>query len=444
MYRLNNRAFRILRDEAKRCSSNDEVSRIERQICMKRLEKLRHEKGEPADFDELREAVIDVYPQFSEKVLKQAVRANQPSGFFSKVKWVAILMTSAAGVLWAVNLPYPMIRWPVARSAPILLLPSFIGMDYHYKGAMNSVEQADQLVNKATSLDDIKLGAGKVKQGQHHLDNLPIWFLGYYPEAYCSLFSCTWRFTLDEFEQARRHIARMEAVVFQEENAFKSLERSEQALQVAKQEYEQAKTVQDQKKSRSSIQKEIDHLEQIPKQTLAGEQAQTKLIAYKRDFGEFTVAVIDTDNGQTGTLIEAAKVFALQAAQASQNPPHPAQKWQQVERLWTEAINRLEDIKVNEPNYLEAQKLLAQYQTNLGIVQLRRETESESKEILKQANEQIQSLIASPPSAPNQLKAEIQGVINQLKTVKPGTTGYADAQQLIASANNKLKQIQAK
>ncbi|MUG94217.1 hypothetical protein F7734_18220 [Scytonema sp. UIC 10036] len=439
MYRLNNQAFRILRDEAERCSGKDEVSKIERQICMKRLEKLRQEKGEPADYEELRDAVIDIYPQFSEKALKQAARVNQPPGLFGKVKWVAILMTGAAGVLWVVNLPYPMIRWPVARTAPILLLPSFISMDYHYKGAINSVEQADQLVNKATSLDDIKRGAGKVKQGQYHLDNLPVWFLGYYPQAYCSLFSCTWHFTLDEFEQARRNVARMEAVVFQEENAFKSLEQAEQALQVAKQKYEQAKTVQDKMRSRSSIQKAIDNLEQIPRQTLAGEQAQTKLVAYKRDFGEFTVA--DADNGQTGTLIEAAKVFALQAAQASQNPPHPAQKWQQIERLWTEAINRIEDIKVNESNYLEAQKLLAQYQTNLGIVQLRRETESESKEILKQANEQIQSLIASPPSAPNQLKAEIQGVINQLKTVKPGTTAYGEAQNLLRSANNKLKQL---
>lgn len=228
----------------------------------------------------------------------------------------------------------------------------------------------------------------------------------------------------------------MDAIVFQENNTFKSLAQGEQAFQTALQQYKQAKNTQDKERSLTSMQMAIDILEQIPQQTLAGEKAQTKLAAYKRDFEKFSGSSADGD--LTGTLIEAAKVFALQAAQASQNPPHPAQKWQQIEHLWSEAISRLENIKVGEPNYLSAQKLLAQYQTNLGIVQSRREAESESQQILKQANEQIRSLIASPHSEPNQLKAEIQGIINQLKTVKPGTTAFAEAQQLLLSAQKKL------
>ena len=107
--------------------------------------------------------------------------------------------------------------------------------------------------------------------------------------------------------------------------------------------------------------------------------------------------------------------------------------------MWGQAIERLQNIKVTEPNYLDAQKLLATYQTNIGIVQTRRQAESESQEILKQANRQIQNLIASPPSQPNQLKGEIQGIINQLRTVKPGTTAYAEAQQLLLSAEKRLK-----
>ncbi|WP_017317024.1 hypothetical protein [Mastigocladopsis repens] len=43
-------------------------------------------------------------------------------------------------------------------------------------------------------------------------------------------------------------------------------------------------------------------------------------------------------------MIEAAKLFALQAAQALQNPPHRVPKWEQIEKLWLQAIDRLENI----------------------------------------------------------------------------------------------------
>ncbi|MEC4819746.1 MAG: hypothetical protein SAK29_41730 [Scytonema sp. PMC 1069.18] len=442
MCRLNYRAFKILHDEIDKCSGNDEVGKIERQIVIKRLEKLRKEKGVFATVDELRDLVIDVYPQFSEKALKQAARANQPPGFFSKLKWAAILVIGATGVVWIVNLPYPIIRRSVAKTAPILLLPSFMSIDFHYRGAISSVEQADQLVNQATSEADFDLGAKKVKLAQNHLDNLPVWFLGYYPQAYCGWFACTWRFTLDEFEEARRKVARMDAIVFQEKNAFTSLVQGDKAFQAAKNLYEEASNAQDKMQAIASMQGALDTLEQIPRETLAGKQAQMKLVAYNRDFirsnGNQTYA------HQTGTLIEAAKVFALQAAQASQNPPHPAQKWQQIEHLWSQALNRLEGINVDEPNYLQAQKLIAQYQTNLGIVQIRREAETESQEILQQANEEIRRLIAYSSSDTSQLRADIQGTMNKLRSVKAGTTAYAEAQELLRSANNKLAQLQAK
>ncbi|MCX7592178.1 MAG: hypothetical protein N2235_00160 [Fischerella sp.] len=216
------------------------------------------------------------------------------------------------------------------------------------------------------------------------------------------------------------------------------LTEAETALQTAKQQYEQAKNAQEQQKAIASMQAALDTLEQIPKETLAGKTAQTKLAAYERDFGK----VVNTLTGdrQTSSLIEAAKVFALQAAQVSQHPPHPAEKWEQIEKLWLEPIERLQKVKVGEPNYLEAQKLLATYQSNLGIVQTRKQAESKSTQALKQANEQIQRLIAFPPTDRNQFKGELMGIINHLKTIKPGTIAYAEAQQLLISAQQRLQQ----
>lgn len=139
---------------------------------------------------------------------------------FGKIKFAAFFIAGTAGVIWVVNLPYPMIRKPVAQVAPILLLPSFMSMDHNYRGAIDALEQADQLISRATSTADIELGGEKVKAAKKHLDNLPVWFLGYYPQRYCTLFSCSWQFTLDEFQQARERVARLDAVVFQDKNAI--------------------------------------------------------------------------------------------------------------------------------------------------------------------------------------------------------------------------------
>ena len=83
-------------------------------------------------------------------------------------------VASLAGIIWLVNLPYPMIRRPVAKVAPILLLPSYISMDRHYREAISNVEEADQLVNRATSDADIQLGDEKVQLAQKNLDALPV------------------------------------------------------------------------------------------------------------------------------------------------------------------------------------------------------------------------------------------------------------------------------
>ncbi len=89
-------------------------------------------------------------------------------------------------------------------------------MDYHYRQAIAKVEQADQLVNSATSPADLTLGEVKVIEAQKHLDNLPVWFLGYWPQY---TFWFGWQFTLDEFKSARANVGRMVAKVFQEKNA---------------------------------------------------------------------------------------------------------------------------------------------------------------------------------------------------------------------------------
>jgi hypothetical protein len=348
----------------------------------------------------------------------------------------------ATGLIWVINLPFPMIRWPVAKTAPILLLPSYISMDHNYRQAIAKVEQADQLINKATASADFDLGEIKAKEAQKHLDALPVWFLGYYPQAYCTFFGCTWRFTFDEFQTARKNIGRMEAQIFQQKNALTQLNQTELALNTAKQQYQQAKTAPERQKASADWQTAIDQLGQIPNETLAGEMARKKLQTASRDFEE--VGGVATGSQLTDNLIEAAKEFAMSAAVNSQNPPHSAEKWEQIANLWQESIQRLEQVRADNPGYLEAQNKLAQYKTNLGTAQLREKVERDSANALESAKDAIatwQRLALSETPDRGYLVSQLREIINNLEKVKTGTTSYSESQKLLQFAIKKQQEL---
>lgn len=376
---------------------------------------------------------------------KQAQPAKAKPGVLSKIIWAAILLGVPVGVVWVANLPYPVIRRPVARNVPILLLPSYMDMDSQYRQAIASVEQAQQLIENPTSTADLDLGEQKVKEAQKHLDALPIWFLNDSSEYRYWWYDS--RFSIYGFNAARTKVGQLEAKVFQQKNAQTLLTDNEQALFKAKQQYQQASTSIDKQAAIASWRLAIDQLKQIPSQTLAGKTAQKKLDAYQYEFKE--VVGLAAGNERVSTLIEAARQFSWQAAKAGQNPPHTVTEWQQVEKLWQDAISRLEQIpKEDLAGYAEAQKLLAQYNSNLGQVKIRRQAEQDSVNTLEGAQRQIQNLLLYSTSTNaksvdrNRTISGLQGIINELEKVQNGTTAYLKAQELLLSAKNKLKQLQ--
>jgi tetratricopeptide (TPR) repeat protein len=330
-----------------------------------------------------------------------------------------------------------MIRWPVSKTIPILLLPSYVQMDHNYRQAISAVEQADQLVNQGTTQDDINLGEQKVQKAQTHLDRLPVWFLGYYPQRYCSLMNCSWKFTLDEYETARKKIGRMEARVFQEKNAFIRLNEAQSALKTAQQSYQKAQGGGERQTAVETWQAALDLLQQIPSQTVAAQPAQTLFKNAQRDFQQMVGLSVQAQKGNT--MIAAAQQFAILAAQASQNPPHTAQEWQQVIELWEKAIERLEKVPEENPSYLESQTKLAEYTQNLGIIKGRLRDEEEAVELLKEAKELItewrEMAQESNPSV-SQLRRQLNQVINTLEDIEVGTTVTQEAQDLLRAARN--------
>lgn len=442
MKRLNNRAFDILKQEIFKYSKNDMLAQAGRDIVLRKLERLLVEEGQPLKAKELQEILKDFFPNFSETVLKQAEKANQPQSIWAKLVWAPIVLVGGVGAIWFLNLPYPMIRKPVARVAPIILFPSYMSMDYNYRQAVAKVEQADQLVNKATSAADINLGAEKVTQAQENLDALPVWFLGYYPQRYCTFFSCSWKFTFDEFETARKKIGRMDAQIFQEKNALTMLSEAEESLKIAQEQYQQTETLKQKQEAIAIWQAAIDILEQIPSSTLAGKTASSKLPAAKRDFTQ--EAGLTRGNQSSLTFVEVAKQFGMLAAKASQNPPHTAQQWQQIAELWQEAINRLQKVPEDNSGYLEAQTKLAEYKGNLANVKVWLQNEKESVDTMKRAKDLIadwQGYALSDRQNLGLLTSKLQLIINQLDLVKPGTTVSSEAQELRQFAKNKLQEL---
>lgn len=352
-----------------------------------------------------------------------------------------VAVAGLAGSVWLLNLPYPMIRWPVARVAPIVLLPSYIKMDNDYRQAISLVEQADQLVNQATSASDIELGEQKVAQAQEHLDGLPVWFLGYYPTGYCTFFGCTWRFTVDEFQSARAEIGRMEAVVFQERNAQSLLEEGTLAVEGAQQAFQTSPSAADRATALTTWQRGMDRLNEIPSETLAGRQSATKLQAYERDYQQVTGTV--AGGNRSNTLVDAAKAFAYEAAVEGQNPPHSADTWNRIAELWEGAIARLNQIPVDDPGYGEAQVLLASYEKNLGIVKENATREETSARAFDSATEKSTRMLAQNLEGMdrNQIASLLQDIINDLEKVEPNTTNYARATEMMTFANQKLAQL---
>jgi hypothetical protein len=362
-----------------------------------------------------------------------------------KLIWTAILIGIPAGVLYIVNLPYPAIRRSVAKTAPVLLLPSQISVDNNFKRSIELIQQAEQLIERPTSAADIDLGQQKLKEGKEHLDAIPLNSIDEWSEYTYGGYS--WRFSWARFQQIRGRVGQLEAKVFQEKNAQALFVDADLELIKAKTQYQQAATPTDKRGAISLWQSAIDKLKLIPSVTLAGRNAQQKLESYQREFKESVG--LAAGNEKVITRITSAQQFASKAAQAGQNPPHTAERWYEIEKLWELAIADLNQIPSQDLEaYNSARRLLAEFTANLGEIRVRRQAEEKSVIALDSAQKGIERLSASTPNDiksvdRNHTISQIQAIINDLDKVQVGTTSYLKAQEIKLFANNKLQQLQS-
>jgi len=149
---------------------------------------------------------------------------------------------------------------------------------------------------------------------------------------------------------------------------------------------------------------------------------------------------------QTGKdFIAIAKDYGWQAALASQNAPHPTEKWADISRLWQLALHNLDKIETQHPSYAEAQQIKTQYQQNLAAIRQRYQRE-------QSAHQRVQSLQAAltelegwqtNANASETKRSQMQAIVSRLSTIPASTVAYRQAQQLIAITNEQIQTLPA-
>jgi len=155
------------------------------------------------------------------------------------------------------------------------------------------------------------------------------------------------------------------------------------------------------------------------------------------------VSGLAVGNVQAGNLIGAARVFAQTAQQLNLKVPHAEVEWEENQKQWATAIDRLEKIDFKDPNYQQAQTLLASYTQSLSNVQIRLKTEQGSAQAFEEAQRLRDNLFDSIPADAKALNAsqtrQLRVIADRLETIKPNTTVYAKAQVMLKAAKSRLK-----
>jgi hypothetical protein len=377
---------------------------------------------------------------------------NQPkqSGGFKKfgqrLIWIGVLVGIPVGIIYVVNLPYPVIRQPVSKVAPLLLLPSNMAIDANFKKGQATIEEARQLIESPTSPADLDRGELNLKDGRSALDAIPAWYIADWADYSRGYWGYDGRFTPASLQATRIKAGQLEAKVFQEKNAQIALSDAEKNIVMAKAQFQEAKSAIEKKSAAQNWQNAIDLLNQIPPQTMAGNKAKQLVSNANRDLQ--AVAGLAIGNEKVVSLIGGAEEFAKKAAESGRNPPHSSDRWIEIAKMWQEAINRLEKVSVaDSKGYTEVQKKLAEYQTNLSEVKVRLKNEQDSVQALDRANQQLTALWASLPKEGkdlnrNQAMGRFLAIRAELDKVKSGTTVYSQSQEIKVQVQNQLKLLE--
>lgn len=181
------------------------------------------------------------------------------------------------------------------------------------------------------------------------------------------------------------------------------------------------------------LQTAIDLLTPVPTWSPYYETAQSDLRRYQR-----SIASLDA--------IIQAQALAGEAANLSQNPPHPVERWVKIHLLWKQAIDRLDGIDADSPTFDYSQQKLREYRSNHSAIGRRIVAEEEAEANFSTAI-QTGSLARQRMDTANSLAGwqlatkEWQAAIKGLSLIPQGTMVYDEAQAQLVDYQQQLNRV---
>ncbi|PZU96896.1 MAG: hypothetical protein DCF32_21225 [Leptolyngbya sp.] len=182
--------------------------------------------------------------------------------------------------------------------------------------------------------------------------------------------------------------------------------------------------------AQADLQTAIDMLAPIPTWSAYYDTAQGDLSRYEGDI-VFLNAIIH------------AQRLASEAANLSQSPPHPVERWVKVHMLWQQAIDQLSSISADSPAFDYSQQKLREYRANYSAIGRRITAEEEAEanfstaiqtgDLARQRMETANSLAGWQLAA-----KEWQAAIKGLSLIPQGTMVYDEAQAQLRDYQGQL------
>jgi len=191
-----------------------------------------------------------------------------------------------------------------------------------------------------------------------------------------------------------------------------------------------AKTISDVERAKQRLNKATQLLESIPPWSVYYGEAQNLLPNYL------------TQTNRLDPILTAMEK-ADQAAEKSQNPPHPMEDWKAIEALWKEAIALLKQVPKTSPVYSLAQQRAKVYRDNLEIITQRIQIEEASQGKIAAAKLAAQAIEARQVGAKSlenwqELESMWEKLTDSLSSLPKTTTADEEAQELLDSYEQKL------
>lgn len=415
MPRLSDRAFQLVKEEIDRCYGATPDEQLERVIVLARLENLRIQEGSPLSRIELWETLSDVSSKFDQQVILQAAKLNVDSSVVNTsigVGAIAVLVaasinadanTATAPVVSEVRLTPEQTIGQSKQAQLTTQADSSVGRAQPIAAANEQPRfaQATQAVSAADITAESSVEVSKADSGE--------------PEQKSA------------FEMARTYAWQ---AALKAQNPPHSATHWAQTAEL----WQQA----------------IGQLEQVPE---GGENyaiAQSKKATYQSNLRQIQArqqAAIASETSPSPQFSNAAasegslataKKFGWQAALASQNAPHPAEKWADISRLWQIALQHLNKVEPDHPDYAEAQQVKAQYQENLAMIRQRYQQAQDASQSLQSLRATLAELETSGRLSGSSGAAQLTAILQRLRTIPTGTVAYQEAQPLIVTTQNRL------